>query len=164
MKFKYIFFDWGGVLGTNKCEFINSYAHRLDLLAENFHKTIEYLHLKGYTLGIISNTSVKREALIKSMLKHNIYHYFKTIVLSSDEGMCKKKCSEIFMTALKSINAKPYECLFVGNSFENDMIGATNIGMYTAFINNNAYDLTKKPNNIKINYHLNSIIDLWSII
>jgi putative hydrolase of the HAD superfamily len=163
-KFKYIFFDWGGVLGTNKCEFVNSYAHRLDILSENFHKVITYLVMQGYHLGIISNTSVTRKPMESAMIKNNVYHLFDFMVLSSDEGMCKKNCNEIFLTAIEAAKVNPNECLYVGNSFENDMVGASNVGMYTCFLNNEGYDLKNKPDNINVDYTIDSIHDLWHIL
>lgn len=156
MQYKYIFFDWGGVLGFKKHEFINSDSYRYDLLYPNLHDILDYLINKGYKLGIISNTSVARDPFIKALKKHNLYYYFDIIVLSSDNGMCRKNCKKIFLKALKNLN--PNQCLFVGNSIEKDIIGANKVSLNTALVINTLNEdidlLIKKYTNIKINYLL----------
>jgi HAD superfamily hydrolase (TIGR01549 family) len=167
MQYKYIFFDWGGVLGFKKHEFINSDSYRYDLLYPNLHDILDYLINKGYKLGIISNTSMSREPFIKALKKHNLYYYFDIIVLSSDKGMCRKNCKKIFLKALDNLN--PTECLFVGNSIEKDIIGANKVGLNTALvidiIEEDINILIKKYKYIKINYLLFSgIKDLLYIL
>jgi FMN phosphatase YigB (HAD superfamily) len=163
-KYKYIFFDWGGVLGTNKFEFVNSNSLRYDLLTPNLHKILDILQHRQYKFGIISNTEEKRKYFIDALKKHNLYHYFSIIVLSSDTDMCKKSCKKIFLQALGDID--PKECLFVGNSIEKDMFGANKVGLNTALVVNkykidviNAY-----YQNITINHYLHhGILDLITI-
>lgn len=166
-KYKYIFFDWGGVLGTKKYEFVNPEYYRYDLLTDNLHNILEYLIYKGYRLGIISNTTVTREPFIKALKKHYLYYYFDIIVLSSDSGMCRKNCKKIFLKALGNLN--PNECLFVGNSIEKDIIGANKVGLNTALVIDNLEEdidtLQKKYKYIKIDYILeNGIKDLVNIL
>jgi len=169
MPYKFIFFDWGGVLGIKKYEFVNSDSYRYDLLYDNLHHILEYLIVKGYKLGIISNTRVSRELFIKALKKHNLYHYFNIIVLSSDKDMCRKNCEKIFLKALDNIN--PKQCLFVGNSIEKDIVGANKIGLNTALVIDNFEDswhfnvFLNQYKNVKIDYLLFSgIKDLLNIL
>jgi len=167
MPYKYIFFDWGGVLGLKKREFINSNSYRYDLLYPNLHDILHYLINRGYKLGIISNTSVARDPFIKALKKHNLYDYFDIIILSSDENMCRKNCKKIFLKALNNLN--PNQCLFVGNSIEKDIIAPNKVNLNTALVINTFGEdidlLIKKYKNIKINYLLPSgIKDLLDIL
>lgn len=165
IKYEYIFFDWGGVLGTKKFEFVNGNSLRYDLLTPHIHKVLDILISRGYKLGIISNTVEEKENFCNALKRHNLYHYFSTIVLSSDAGMCKKGCKKIFMKALENLN--PTKCLFIGNSIEKDMMGANKVGLNTAFIITNKYQIDKINTfykNVKIDHYLqHGISDLIHI-
>lgn len=165
IKYEYIFFDFGGVLGTNKFEFVNSNSLRYDLLTPHIHRILDVLISRGYKLGIISNTVEKRKYFINALKKHNLYHYFSTIVLSSDTGMCEKSCKKIFLKALGDLN--PKECLFVGNSLKKDMMGANKVGLNTAYIIKNKLEIdiiNTFYKNVKVNHYLqHGILDLIHI-
>ncbi len=87
-----------------------------------------------FTLGVITNgpADTQREKL------HivGIVPYLHTFVISGELGIGKPD-SGIFLKALESAQVKPEEAVHVGDSLTSDIAGATNVGMYTVWINRN---------------------------
>ncbi len=97
--------------------------------AENLLKT---LNRKKYTLGIITNgfTTVQ-ENKIDGL---GIRRYFDTIVMSEKVGVMKPH-PKIFNTALAKIRCEAQDCLFVGDSFDSDVVGALKSGLKAVWFN-----------------------------
>lgn len=82
---------------------------------------------KSYVLGIVSNTHYKNivpDILSTSGLKQ----YFDAVILSV-ETKRRKPCKSIFQNAMDILNMKPEDCCFVGDNYNEDIIGAENVGM-----------------------------------
>lgn len=124
---EHIYFDWSGTLAYPKSR-ERLYKGDKTVLYNDTIKTLDYLYNKGYKIGIISNTKMSRDKFIIGLKKINVYKYFDKIVLSSDEGMCRKSCNLIFQSikdnsANASANAK---YIYVGNNLIKDIYGAKN--------------------------------------
>ena len=78
-----------------------------------------------YQIAVISNADGKIENVLK---KSGIAHCFRTITDSGLVGY-EKPHPEIFLHALKSMNAAPGESLYVGDVYSVDYLGATGAGM-----------------------------------
>jgi HAD superfamily hydrolase (TIGR01509 family) len=81
-------------------------------------------------LGVVSNGFVdiqyrKLEAL-------GIRHLFSCIVLSDELGI-RKPDVRIFQEAIRLIGLEPKECLYVGDSYTYDIVGAAAAGMRTCW-------------------------------
>ena len=63
-----------------------------------------------------------------------LYDLFSCIVLSEVIGI-RKPDPAIFQKAASLIHVKPAECLYVGDSYVNDVIGAKNAGMQACWLN-----------------------------
>ncbi len=89
--------------------------------------TAEQLHEIGerYRIGVISNADGKIEDVLR---KCGIARCFRTITDSGLVGY-EKPHPEIFRQALKSMNARPEESLYVGDVYSVDYLGATGAGM-----------------------------------
>lgn len=86
---------------------------------------------KQYRLGIVSNA---QEAFtMPELALYDLAPYFETIVLSSQVGV-KKPGPRIFSQALKNMNVKPEETVFVGNDLKADIMGASRMGMKTIYL------------------------------
>jgi putative hydrolase of the HAD superfamily len=81
--------------------------------------------------GIVSNGQrVFSEIELKYL---GLHRYFDEIVFSSDIGY-KKPDPRIFRMALDALGLEPQDVLFIGDSFENDILGAQKVGMSSLFI------------------------------
>jgi len=104
---------------------------RFSFLIPGVKSTIRYLY-KKYMLGIITNgffdiQSVKIDRL-------GFSHLFKSIVLSEDAGAMKPQ-PEIFRKAISELGCSAEECIFVGDSYDSDIIGARHTGMVPIWYN-----------------------------
>jgi FMN phosphatase YigB (HAD superfamily) len=78
-----------------------------------------------YRIAVISNA----DGRIEQVLRHcGIADCFLTITDSGNVGY-EKPHPEIFRQALKSLNAKPEQSLYVGDVYSVDYLGATGAGM-----------------------------------
>jgi putative hydrolase of the HAD superfamily len=82
--------------------------------------------LTGYSLGIVSNGQrVFSELELKYL---DLYKRFPLVIFSSDLGY-KKPDPRIFLAATEHLGLRPEEVMFVGDSFDNDIIPAIQLGM-----------------------------------
>lgn len=92
---------------------------------------LQVLH-GSFPLGLVSNgypevQHIKIDSLkIRSLLE---------FTLISEEIGIRKPDSAIFLMAAQMIGAEPAKCLFVGDSYENDVVGANGVGMQTCWLN-----------------------------
>jgi putative hydrolase of the HAD superfamily len=94
---------------------------------------------RKYLTGVVSNgfpdvqyTKLETIGLIKE---------FSCIVLSEEIGI-RKPDPRIFKHAASLLNVEPGECLYVGDSYTNDVVGAKNAGMRTCWFNRDAREPT----------------------
>ena len=105
---------------------------RLDALGDTFNAIpekslwlLKTLHEKGLKTGLITNTfSDERELILKSPL----YPLFDTAMISYEQGLSKPD-PEIYRRAMKALNVKAEECLYVGDGGSHELTGAREIGM-----------------------------------
>lgn len=98
-------------------------------LFENTIEILDYLSLK-YSLHIITNGF--EEVQQKKMINSKIDHYFKTMTNSEAVGV-KKPNPKIFDYAIQLANTKVDQSIMIGDNYEADILGASNIGMDTIF-------------------------------
>lgn len=115
-------------------EFLNTFFNRMKKRLSNhntlFSSAIESLDTlsKTYTLGVISN---KKEVNLKQLgLSEFIANEH---VITSQSGY-RKPQPMIFKLALKSLKIKASEAVMVGNSWKQDIYGATRSGMDAVWI------------------------------
>jgi putative hydrolase of the HAD superfamily len=98
----------------------------------SFPQTVRLLDHLGYVAkGIVSNGQrVFSEIELKFL---DLHHHFDVVVFSSDVGV-KKPDPRIFHAALDAMSLEPEHALFIGDSFENDILGARKAGMQAMFI------------------------------
>jgi HAD superfamily hydrolase (TIGR01509 family) len=85
-----------------------------------------------YQLGIISNAFP--DVQYNKLKGIGILDYFHTIVLSEECGI-RKPDERIFHQAAQALGCAEQECLYVGNSFDVDVVGAMNAGMKACWFN-----------------------------
>lgn len=92
-------------------------------------KWLETLYGK-YKLGVISNNFGNTRGWCD---EYHLTDLFDVIIDSTELGVAKPN-SQIFEAALSELNISPPEAIYVGDSYNIDMVGAKNIGMWTAWM------------------------------
>ncbi|MFX0114994.1 MAG: HAD family hydrolase [Candidatus Hodarchaeota archaeon] len=111
---------WGRMQGTEGVFRIRS----------EWQETFENLAQRGYKLGVISNTSVDLKPWLK---KDHIYPYLSVILQSYEFGRAKPDQS-IFHQACAELALEPHQCIYVGNHYRIDIVGAYRAGLVPIFI------------------------------
>jgi len=119
-------------------------------------EVLEYLAPK-YNLYILSNGF--QELQCHKMRSAGIDRFFKKIVLSDDIGILKP-WPEIFHFALSATQSEVHDSLMIGDSWENDVIGAKGVGMHQVF-----YNVTGKEElPFQPTYHISNLKELMQIL
>jgi putative hydrolase of the HAD superfamily len=63
-----------------------------------------------------------------------ILEYFNCIIISGDNGISKPD-KRIFIEACELLKRQPGDCLYIGDSYENDIIGSKTAGMFSCWYN-----------------------------
>lgn len=67
---------------------------------------------------------------VKYWKKYPLYNLFDETIFSYEVG-CLKPKSKIYSIALNKMNAKPEECIFIGDGGSNELKGAKKLGIKT---------------------------------
>lgn len=89
------------------------------------YELLRELREKGLKLAIVSNCSSEEVQVIK---ESRIYPYFDVVILSYEVGMRKPE-QRIYADAMKRLNVRAEECIFVGDGGSNELEGAKGVGM-----------------------------------
>jgi putative hydrolase of the HAD superfamily len=103
----------------------------LDAPMDDVEYVLEQLSGK-YQLGIVSNGSP--EVQYSKLDTLGIRHLFECIVISEELGH-RKPDPRIFLEATKLLSRLPEECIYIGNLFETDILGAKNAGLKACWLN-----------------------------
>ena len=125
-------------------------------LMPHAREVLEYLSGK-YNLYILSNGF--KELQSHKMRSSGIDEYFKKVVLSDDIGILKP-WPEIFHFALSTTQSELNNSLMIGDSWENDIVGAAGVGMHQVFYNlSGRTDLPFAPT-----YQITDLKDLFNFL
>jgi len=98
-------------------------------------KIVAELKQRGFRLALVSNMMLPGKLLKAKLQKEGALIYFDDIAISSDEGFIKPH-PEIFRRTLANSDLDPGEVVFVGDSYQQDVIGAKRVGLKTVWLNN----------------------------
>lgn len=158
IKITHIYFDWSRTLAIPKTRDIFISTSTLSVLYPDVLETLTYLHKKGYTLGIISNTHKNPEKFIQALSKSGLMQFFNgTIALSSDPQLCPKACKKIFNYCLQQDGVLPEHALMVGDDYQADVVGAQRVGMNAIHVNRD------KPFHHASRHHASKVIQIQNI-
>ncbi|GBC82119.1 Putative HAD-hydrolase YfnB [bacterium HR10] len=110
---------------------METWARGADLPEENRRLLVRAR--ERFRLGLVSNFDHPPTAR-RILRDFGIHDLFEAIVISA-EVPWRKPHREIFLRALAPLNVSPREALFVGDTFEADILGAKSIGMDAAWLN-----------------------------
>ncbi len=94
--------------------------------------------LDGLPLGVISNGD--RQMQTDKLRRFSLLDRFQTVVISEDMRLTKP-APGIFHRACFLADKKPGECIYVGDSLEDDMVGSQRAGLASVWLNRNEYAL-----------------------
>ena len=110
-----------------------------------------------YNLYILSNGF--KELQYKKMHSSGIDIYFKKVILSDDIGVLKP-WPKIFHFALSATQSKVEDSLMIGDSWNNDIVGAKGINMQQVF-----FDITYRTDlPFQPTYHIHDLRELSAIL
>ncbi len=113
--------------------------------------------LPAVQTGVISNAD---DAHLSSALAVNDLTF--SVVMSSESARCYKPNPNIFFDALKARNANPAQTLYVGDSQDDDIVGAKRAGISVAWLNRNG--ATRRGHIPEPDYEINSLYELPDIL
>ncbi len=106
-----------------------------------------------YTLGILSNGNSYPE-------RCGLENMFEFVVFSQDYGI-EKPDARIFQIAIEKAGCSEGELLHIGDSLEDDVLGAVNAGIRFVWLNRQR---VRNHLGIKINYEIPSLSELLQIL
>lgn len=133
-RITHVYFDWSGTLAhkASREQFISgSFAEKHAVLFPETVPTLKTLHKRGYTLGIISNTSNSPVAFKKALRDAGLTTYLRGALVTNRPGLCRKPCEPIFAAALSQDGVSPQNAMMVGDKYSKDIVGARRVGMRT---------------------------------
>ena len=107
--------------------------------------------------GVISNAD---HGHLTAALRANDLRF--KVVVSSESARCYKPDPDIFSTAFKACAAHPAQTLYVGDSQEDDIIGAKRAGIAVAWLNRTG--TTRRDDIPEPDYEIDSLSELPGIV
>jgi putative hydrolase of the HAD superfamily len=93
-------------------------------------EVLEALKTRGLVMGVLSNWDIRLGPLLEGL---NLLAYFDHIVLSAMVGW-EKPHRRIFESALDLVGVPADKVLHVGDNYQQDVVGAQQVGMYAVWI------------------------------
>lgn len=123
-----------------------------------FDDALEVLHsLQEYPLGLITNGALSTQS--KKIDVTGIRDFFDCIVISEEVG-CAKPNPAIFHYACSQLHCVPEECYFIGDSWENDVLGSLSAGMNAVWINTEHQPLPEPRTDVIVFTRLRDVLTL----
>lgn len=97
---------------------------------------MEYIKSLNIKIGVGTNMTAYMQ--YKKLEKLGVSKYIDFIVTSEEVG-CEKPSEKFFEYCIEKSTFKPSECIFIGDSFKNDVEGAIKCGMKAVWYNNISY-------------------------
>lgn len=140
-------------------EYFDFYLDAYERGWELFPDVLDCLdNLDGYRLAILSNgdSSQQRQKLRDT----GIEDYFEEVVISGDIGIAKPE-KPVFDEIVDKMEVDHDECVYIGDSYDADFVGADNAGMFACLIDR---DLEVEVEFVGDNFKICSLKYLKSIL
>ena len=124
---------------------------------------LEELH--AYHVGIITNGAHDEHADSQlSKVRHlGLSERIRSLTISGEIGVRKPKV-EIFQVACERAGVSPKEAMLVGDTIENDIVGANRAGMTSVFIDRESHVLTPKTADEQPDHSISNLHDVLSCL
>ncbi|MBR1944754.1 MAG: HAD family hydrolase [Alphaproteobacteria bacterium] len=127
-------------------------------LYPNVKKTLQTLQKKYKLAAVSDGQAVWAKAELNAV---GLADFFNPLLVSSDYGY-RKPDHRLFKKALKKMNMKPEEVIFIGNDLYRDIYGANEMGIKSVFFKSNQGDHTYAA--AKPDYTITRFADLETAI
>jgi putative hydrolase of the HAD superfamily len=119
------------------------------------------IHLKsqGYHLGVISNGLTIKQ--YEKLVRLGLHHFFDSVVTSEEAGV-EKPDPEIFDLAMTRMGCKAENSVMIGNSFNDDILGALEAGMSAVYLTKELKD-SEREQIEKLGFDLDIINNIGNI-
>lgn len=114
---------------------------------------------KKYQIGAVSNGLP--DVQYRKLDTLGIRNILSCIVLSEEIGIRKPEPA-IFLCAAQLLGRRPDECLFVGDSYASDIVGANRAGMHTCWFN--LTDTLLPDNELKPDYVVTNLLQILEVL
>lgn len=121
-------------------------------------QTLEVL-LQKYRLGIVTNgTTVWQHDKIEAL---GIKHLFAndSIFISEKIGI-EKPMPGIYLAALEHFRVLPHETVFIGDSWQNDVLGPNRVGIPSIWFNRMDHPVPKNANLVAVIKEIHDLLDI----
>lgn len=143
----------------NAREYFDFYLDAYERGWKLFPDVIDCLNsLDEYRMAVLSNgDSLQQRQKLK---KTGIEDYFEEIVISGDIGI-HKPAKGVFDEVVEKIGVDHDECVYVGDSYDADFVGADNAGLYACLIDR---DLDVEVEFVGDNFKISSLEYLYDVL
>jgi len=107
--------------------------------------TLKYLKGKGYKLGLVTDTDGTPGIKAKRISRSSILRLFDVVVIAGEETRKVKPDPSSYMLALRKLQLKPPEVVYVGDKPFTDIKGAKALGIITVLIRRKPWKEYVKP-------------------
>jgi len=97
------------------------------------HTVLQAVRERGYTLGLVSN---RLEELTPVAMELGLSNYFHFMLSSGQVGAWKPD-ARVFIRACEMAQARPHECIYVGDNYYADAVGAQAAGLVPVLLDPN---------------------------
>jgi putative hydrolase of the HAD superfamily len=132
-------------LGLALLDDFETHFHSFAIPHSGLHEMLETLSTMSVAMGIVSNGAVRSQRPKIEALR--IAHVFGVILISEEQGV-RKPDPEIYLRAMRQLNAVPETTVFVGDHPEADIEGAAKVGLKTIWKRNKCWPPPQQPDAI----------------
>ena len=111
---------------------------------EDARRVLRELHDLKLPMGVVSNSIFSSDLLLSDIRELSLVEAFRFVVSSAELGL-RKPHPAIFRDAVEKLGANPAETWYVGDLWENDVVGSSRAGLIPVWLNANT---TQPPSNI----------------
>ena len=124
---------------------------------------LEELH--AYHVGIITNGAhdAHTDSQLSKVQHLGLSERIQSLTISGEIGV-RKPNVEIFKVACERADVLPKEAVYVGDTIQNDIVGANWVGMTSVFINRKSDVLTPETADEQPDYAISNLHDVWSCL
>lgn len=135
---KAILFDLGDTLIEERVDHISK-LHEMTLHTQPHAPAVLECLSQHYRIGVVTDTETSPEASVRAALRDlGLASFISAVVTSTDMGV-RKPHRQMFLEALRQLDAKPSEAIMVGNDPERDIKGARRLGITTVLYRPSKY-------------------------
>jgi HAD superfamily hydrolase (TIGR01549 family) len=155
---------------VEKTAFLTAFSQQMYRVSQNHwhlekdtHEILAWLTMQGCRLGLITNASDTID--VNTLLtKYQLNQYFEKIVISASFGW-RKPHPAIFNEAIQHFEYPLESYLMVGDKLANDILGAQNAGIHSAWIKRRGRtEFNQQHRHIHPDYQLETLLELKEIV